>query len=190
MASPSFSVSPRAAAAAAMDWEGALLRQRKGATIAKAFVDLEGSTAPISHINENIQDAQQLLDIDFSATFDNLIVQVIGVVAFVGDHGGGGEPVDEFVRMSDIVFLSGIADQPDRIAQGVSSGMDFGTQTPSGAAQALGMWPLFSGALRRLADAPRTIVESIISQSHRLPEPAPRTRPQERPSRSSDNSVA
>jgi hypothetical protein len=44
-----------------MDWEGALLRQRKGATIAKAFVDLEGSTAPISHINENIQDAQQLL---------------------------------------------------------------------------------------------------------------------------------
>jgi hypothetical protein len=42
-----------------MDWEGALLRQRKGATIAKAFVDLEGSTAPISHINENIQDAQQ-----------------------------------------------------------------------------------------------------------------------------------
>jgi hypothetical protein len=38
----------RAAAAAAMDWEGALLRQRKGATIAKAFVDLEGSTASLS----------------------------------------------------------------------------------------------------------------------------------------------
>jgi hypothetical protein len=82
-------------------------------------------------------------DDDFAATFDNLIVQVIGVVAFVGDHGGGGEPVDEFVRMSDIVFLSGIADQPDRTAQGVSSGMDFGTQTPSGAAQALGMRPPF-----------------------------------------------
>src|ERR1700730_381261 len=64
-------------------------------------------------------------------------------VAFVGDHGGGGEPVDEFVRMSDIVFLSGTADQPDRIAQGVSSGMDFGTQTTSGAAQSLGMRPPF-----------------------------------------------
>jgi hypothetical protein len=37
-------------------------------------------------------------DDDFAATFDNLIVQVIGVVAFVGDHGGGGEPVDEFVE--------------------------------------------------------------------------------------------
>jgi hypothetical protein len=46
--------------------------------------------------------------------------------------------------MSDIVFLSGTADQPDRIAQGVSSGMDFGTQTTSGAAQALGMEPPFS----------------------------------------------
>ena len=67
----------------------------------------------------------------------------MGVLAFVGDHGGGGEPVDEFVRMSDIVFLSGTADQPDRIAQGVSSGMDFGTQTTSGAAQSLGMRPPF-----------------------------------------------
>jgi hypothetical protein len=32
-------------------------------------------------------------------------VQVIGIVGFIGDGGSGSEPVDEFVRMSDIVFL-------------------------------------------------------------------------------------
>jgi hypothetical protein len=69
---------------------------------------------------------------------------MISVIAFVGDGGGGSEAVDEFVRMGDIVFLAGTADQPDRIAQGVSRGMDFGAQPPSGAAQALGMRPPFS----------------------------------------------
>ena len=31
-------------------------------------------------------------DDDFAATFDNLIVQVIGVVAFVGDHAAAVNP--------------------------------------------------------------------------------------------------
>jgi hypothetical protein len=82
-------------------------------------------------------------DDDFAFACGNLLMQVIGIVAFVGDGGCGGKSVDEFVCMGDIVLLSGAADQPDRIAQGVSRDMDFGAQTPSGAAQALGMRPPF-----------------------------------------------
>jgi hypothetical protein len=86
-----------------------------------------------------------------AAAFDNLLAQVIGVVASVSDGGSGGEPVDEFVRAGDIVFLSRTADQPDRIAKSIPRGMDFGAQTAAGAAQALGMRPLFSGASQSLA---------------------------------------
>ena len=68
---------------------------------------------------------------------------MISVVAFVADSGSGSEPIDEFLRMGNIVFLPRTADQPDRIAQGVSSSMDFGAQTSAGAAKALGMRPPF-----------------------------------------------
>jgi hypothetical protein len=70
-------------------------------------------------------------------------VQVIGVVAFIGDRDDGGEPSNEVVRMGDIILSPGTADQSNGIAQGVSSGVDFGVQTTSGAAQALGMRPPF-----------------------------------------------
>ena len=72
-----------------------------------------------------------------------LLMQMIGVIAFIGDGGCGDNPFDKFVRMGDIVFLSGTADQPDGIAQGITRGMDFGAQTPAGAAKALGMRPPF-----------------------------------------------
>jgi len=66
-------------------------------------------------------------------------MQVIGVVALIGDGGGGSEAVDKLMRMGDIVFLSGAADQFDGITQGISCGMDFGAQTAAGTAKALGM---------------------------------------------------
>jgi transposase len=56
--------------------------------------------------------------------------------------------------------------------------------------QALGMRPPFSGALRRLADAPARWLSRSSAIPDRLHAPALRTWPQERPSRSSDNSVA
>jgi hypothetical protein len=64
-------------------------------------------------------------DDGFAATFSNLFMQVIGAVAFARDGGGSGETIDKLVRMGDIVFLSGTADQSNRIAQSVSSGMSF-----------------------------------------------------------------
>lgn len=69
----------------------------------------------------------------------NLLVQMINVIAFVGDGGGASQAIDKLMRMGDIVFLSGTANQPDGITQGISSGMDFRAQTAAGAAKALGM---------------------------------------------------
>jgi hypothetical protein len=115
---------------------------------------------------------------------------MISVIAFVGDGGGGSEAVDEFVRMGDIVFLAGTADQPDRIAQGVSRGMDFGAQPPRERPRPWACGPLFRGAPQPLADAPARWLSRSSAIRDRLLAPAPRTWLPKRPSRSSGNSAA
>jgi hypothetical protein len=64
-------------------------------------------------------------DDDFSARFSDLRMQMIGVVAFVGDRGDGGEAVKKIMGKSDIVALSRAGDQADRIAERIAGGVDF-----------------------------------------------------------------
>lgn len=66
---------------------------------------------------------------NLAASFSDFLVQMIGVIALVGDGGIGVQSIDEFMRMGDVVFLSRAADQPDRIAERVAGSMDLGAQT-------------------------------------------------------------
>jgi hypothetical protein len=65
-------------------------------------------------------------DDDLCAGFDDFRAQAIGVVAFVGDGGVGDEARDEIMREGDVVALAGRCDQPERIAERVACGVDFG----------------------------------------------------------------
>lgn len=78
-------------------------------------------------------------DDDLRAGYGKLLAQMIGVVALVGDGGGGFEAVDEIVREGDVVALAGRADQADGIAERVAGGVDFCAQAAAGAAKALGI---------------------------------------------------
>lgn len=55
-------------------------------------------------------------------------MQMIGVVTLISKDGADLKPVDEFMRMGDVVFLSWTANQPDRIAERVAGRVDLRTQ--------------------------------------------------------------
>ena len=65
-------------------------------------------------------------DDDLRAFSSNCGAQMVGVVAFVGDGHLRVESPDEIMRESDIVALTGRGDQPERIAERVAGGVDFG----------------------------------------------------------------
>jgi hypothetical protein len=69
---------------------------------------------------------------------------MVGVVAFVGDGRLRVEIGDEIVREGDVVALTGRGDQPERIAESIAGGVDFGAQSAARPAQALGIRPPFS----------------------------------------------
>ena len=79
-----------------------------------------------------------------AAAFSDLVAQVIGVVALVGDRDVRGEALDQLVREGDVVALAWRADQAHRIAKCVAGGVDFGAQAAAGATKALGIVPPFS----------------------------------------------
>ena len=75
--------------------------------------------------------------------FSDLVAQMIGVVAFVGDCEVGGEAFDQLVREGDVVALAWRADQAHRVAKRIAGGVDFGAQAAAGATKALGIRPPF-----------------------------------------------
>jgi hypothetical protein len=83
-------------------------------------------------------------DDDPGACFSNFVAQVIGVVALVGNHGPSVEPVDKIMRDGDVIALPRRGDQTDRIAERIAGGVDFGAQSASRPAQALGIRPPFT----------------------------------------------
>jgi len=68
---------------------------------------------------------------DLTALPDDLFVQMVGVVALIGERRSRFKSVNEFVRARDIVFLAWAANEPDWIAKCIARSMDFGTQTPT-----------------------------------------------------------
>jgi hypothetical protein len=60
------------------------------------------------------------------AAFSDLVAQMIGVVALVGDRGVRGEALDQLMREGDVVALAWRADQAHRIAERIASSVDFG----------------------------------------------------------------
>jgi hypothetical protein len=78
-----------------------------------------------------------------AAAFSDLVAQVIGVVALIGDRDIGGEALDQLMREGDVVALARRSDQAHRIAQRIAGGVDFGAQAPAGATKALGIRPPF-----------------------------------------------
>lgn len=53
-------------------------------------------------------------DDDFGSRFSDLFVQVVGVIAVVGDRGTSLKAIDEIMGKGDIVALSGAGDQANR----------------------------------------------------------------------------
>lgn len=72
------------------------------------------------------------------------VAQMVGVVALVGDGCVGFEAVDKLVGKGNIIALPGGADQANRIAQRIASGMDLRTQPTPRSPQALGIRPPFT----------------------------------------------
>jgi hypothetical protein len=56
---------------------------------------------------------------------------MIGVISLVGDHCFGLEPLNQLVRLGDVVALTWAEQQADRIAERIGGGMDLGTQAAS-----------------------------------------------------------
>lgn len=83
-------------------------------------------------------------DDEFSPGIEDGIVQVVGVVAPVGDDRAGCEALDQGVGLDHVALLAGAEQQADGVAQGIGGGVDLGGQAAFGAAQALGMCPPFS----------------------------------------------
>jgi hypothetical protein len=83
-------------------------------------------------------------DDDLCADLGDLLDKMICVVTLVGNRHVCCETIDKIVCESDVVALSGCADQTDRIAKAITSGVDFGAQTAPRPAQALGIRPPFA----------------------------------------------
>ena len=83
-------------------------------------------------------------DDDLGAGLGDLVDEMVGIVAFVGDRRAGGDAVNKVMREGDVIALARGADQADRIAKRVASGVDFGAQPAARSAQALGIRPPFA----------------------------------------------
>lgn len=53
-------------------------------------------------------------DDDFGSRFSDLFVQVVGVIALVGDGGASLEAINEILGKGDVVALPGAGDQANR----------------------------------------------------------------------------
>ena len=56
----------------------------------------------------------------------DFVDEMVGVIALVGDHHVRSETIDKIVCEGDVVALPRRADQADRIAKTIASGVDFG----------------------------------------------------------------
>jgi hypothetical protein len=83
-------------------------------------------------------------DHDLGACFGNPVMEMVGIIALIGDRGAGFEAVDELVREGDVVAVSGRADQADWITQRITGSMDLGAQPTARPAQTLGIRPPFA----------------------------------------------
>jgi hypothetical protein len=128
-------------------------------------------------------------DDGFCAGLGDLLDKMISVIALVGDHHVRSETVDKIVCEGDVVALPGRADQTDRIAKTIASGMDFGAQTAPRAAQALGICPLLPCVRQRHVDGPARWLSRSSAIPDRLRGPVPPAPRRERPSRSSDSNA-
>ena len=105
-----------------------------------------------------------------AAAFSDLVAQVIGVVALVGDRDVRGEAVDQVVRESDVVALAGRADQAHRIAQRIAAAWILVLKPPRDRPRPWASAPLFAGERRQPADAPAR----SWSRSSAIPDRPPR----------------
>ena len=83
-------------------------------------------------------------DDGLGAGLSDLVDEMVGIIALVGNRRARSKAVDEIVREGDVIALPGRADQTDRVAETIASGMDFGTQPAPRPAQALGIRPPFA----------------------------------------------
>lgn len=83
------------------------------------------------------------MDDDCGLHPDNLVDEMIGVIAFVGDCALCLKAIDEFTRIGDVVALPWACDQANRKPECIASGVDFGAQAAARATQALGIRPPF-----------------------------------------------
>ena len=93
------------------------------------------------------------------------LVQVVGVVALIGDHGFRLEASDQLVAAGGIMALTWSEQQAHRVAKRIRGGMDFGAQAAAGAAQSLSIRPPFAMRAPAACWWARTMVLSIISHS-------------------------
>jgi hypothetical protein len=80
----------------------------------------------------------------FGAVLGDRFDEVVGIIALIGDRYARRDAIDKIMRKSDVIALSGSADQTDRIAESVAGGVNFGTQPAPRPAQALGICPPFA----------------------------------------------
>lgn len=78
---------------------------------------------------------------DPGAAGDDPVREMIRVITLVGDGRSSGDAVDQVMSKSDVVALTGRADQTDRKTEGFRGGVDFGAQAAAGPAQTLGIRP-------------------------------------------------
>lgn len=67
---------------------------------------------------EALDDVALLVEVnvihDFGSRFSDLCMQLVGVIALVGDRGASLEAIDKIMGKGDVVALSGAGDQADR----------------------------------------------------------------------------
>ena len=93
------------------------------------------------------------------------LVQVVGVISFVGDHGLRLEASDQLVAAGGIVALAWPEQQAHRVAKRIRGRVNLGAQAATGAAQSLSIRPPFAMRAPAACWCARTMVLSIISHS-------------------------
>lgn len=63
---------------------------------------------------------------DVSTGFSDLVAQMIGIIALVGNRSRSLDAIDEIVSKGDVVTLSGRRDQTNRKPERLRCRMDFG----------------------------------------------------------------